>query len=244
MKVVGASCRAHPILALLSLLLAFPVCALPQAQQPDESVVIRGVDAAVNARLDAIQQYTVTEHYAVFRNNDEIHPAAEMTVKTVYQQETGKSYTIVSESGSEVIRKFVLDSILENEKRINQPGIRERSWLTSANYEMKLNPGGPQIVDGRNCLVLSIHPRQKAPNLLIGTIWVDVKDDSIVQIQGTASKSISVFTGPTQMMRQYADINGFSMATHARAASSSFLFGETIVTIDYRDYQMQIRGNK
>jgi hypothetical protein len=138
----------------------------------------------------------------------------------------------------------VLDSILENEKRINQPGIREGSWLTSANYEMKLKPGGPQPLDGRDCYVLSINPRQKAPNLLIGTIWVDTRDDSIVQLQGTASKSISAFTGPTRMMRQYTNVNGFAMATHARAASNSFLFGQTVVTIDYQDYEFQLRATK
>jgi hypothetical protein len=31
------------------------------------------------------------------------------------------------------------------------------------------------------------------------------------------------------------------MATHARAVSNSFLLGETIVTIDYQDYKMQLR---
>jgi len=36
-------------------------------------------------------------------------------------------------------------------------------------------------------------------------------------------------------------LNGYAMATHARAVANSFLFGQTIVTIDYRDYQIQIR---
>jgi hypothetical protein len=31
------------------------------------------------------------------------------------------------------------------------------------------------------------------------------------------------------------------MATHARAVSNSFLLGKTVVTIDYRDYQVQLR---
>ena len=40
------------------------------------------------------------------------------------------------------------------------------------------------------------------------------------------------------MMRQYVDIDGFGEAMHARAESDSFLFGPTVVTIDYRDYQI------
>jgi hypothetical protein len=31
------------------------------------------------------------------------------------------------------------------------------------------------------------------------------------------------------------------MATHARAVSNSYLLGRTVVTIDYRDYQIQLR---
>jgi outer membrane lipoprotein-sorting protein len=211
------------------------------AQQPDAASVIHEVDAAVKARIDNMAGYTVTEHYAVYRSNDEIHPVAEMVVKTTYKQESGKSYIIVSQSGSAIMRNLVLNTILDNEKRLNQPGIREGAWITSANYEMQLKPGGIQSLDGRDCMVLALVPKRKAPYLFEGTLWVDSKDGSIVQLQGTASKSPSILTGPTQVMRQYANIGGFSQATHARAVSISSMFGETTVKIDYHDYQVQLR---
>jgi hypothetical protein len=230
----------HCLSLLLSALLFFLAANAPlPAQQPDEAAIVRGIDAAVQTRVNTIASYTVTEHYLVFRNNDEAHPAAEMTVKTGYQRETGKNYTILAQSGSDMLRKFVLNSILDNEKHINQPGVREGSWFTSANYEMKLQPGGPQHINGRDCYALSITPRRKEHYLIAGTLWVDAKDESIVQIQGTASKSVSVFTGPTQVMRQYTNIDGFAEATHARATSSSFLFGSTVITIDYEDYHIE-----
>jgi hypothetical protein len=43
------------------------------------------------------------------------------------------------------------------------------------------------------------------------------------------------------MTRQYINVNGFAMATHARAVANSFLFGQTVVTIDYSDYHIQLR---
>jgi outer membrane lipoprotein-sorting protein len=211
------------------------------AQQANNSSVVQHIDAAVQARFENTLGYTVTENYAVFRNNDLIHPTAQMTVKTTYRKETGKSYQIVSQSGSEMIRRLVLSVILDNEQRINLPGNREGSWITSANYEMKLTPGGTQRLDGRDCYVVDLSPKRKAPQLIEGTLWVDARDYTVVQIQGTASKSPSVFTGPTQMMRQYRNVSGYAMATHARAISNSFLFGQTTVTIDYRDYQVQLR---
>jgi hypothetical protein len=209
------------------------------AQQADPSTVIRQIDAAVMARVNSIAGYVVTEHYRVYRGKDEVHPVAEMVVETTYRKETGKSYAIVSESGSALVRRLGLYSILNNEKTINLPGNVEKSWITSANYEMTLKPGGIQSMDGQNCLVLGINPKQKAPNLIVGNLWVDAKDFRIVRIEGDSSKIPSVFAGTTHLIRQYANIGGFSMATHARAESSTFLYGRTVVTIDYTNYRIQ-----
>jgi outer membrane lipoprotein-sorting protein len=211
------------------------------AQQLDEATVIKGVGAAVKARLDNVLGYTVTEHYAVYRSGDETHPAAEMTVKTVYREETGKTYTPISQSGSAILRSQVLGAILENERLLNLPGNREAAWITSANYHMQLAPGGHQMIDRRDCVVLTLVPKHSSPHLFTGTLWVDSKDFSIVQLQGVTSKSPSFITGPTQVMRQYALVSGYAQATHARAESDSFLFGKTIVKIDYSDYQVQLR---
>lgn len=210
------------------------------AQQVDAAAVIQQVDRAVMARVNGISGYTVTEHYAVFRSHDEDHPAAEMTVKTTYRKESGKSYEILSQSGSAVLQKVVLGAILDNEKKINQPGVREGSWFVSANYDMKLKSGQIEQIDGRDCVALSISPKRKATYLIEGTIWVDAKDGTIVRVEGQSSKSPSMFTGPTQMSRQYVNIDGFSEATHARAVSNSGIVGQTVVKIDYSGYQIEL----
>jgi hypothetical protein len=206
----------------------------------DESAVLRRIDAAAEFRYENVLGFTDIEHYAVFRGKDETHPAAEMTVKTTYRKGVGKSYGILSKSGSDIIQKFGLQPLLDNEQIINLPGNTQRSWFTTANYEMKLKPGGPQPMDGRGCLAISMKPRQKAPNMIDGTLWVDAKDDSIVRIEGIASRNPSVFSGTTQMMRKYENLYGFAMATRARAEANSFLFGRTVVTIDYSGYQFQL----
>ncbi len=214
------------------------------AQQPDQAAMIRQIDSAVAARVDNILEFTDVEHYSVYRGGDETHPAAEMTVRDTYRKGVGKEYTTLSESGSGLILRFGLKPLIDNEKTINLPGNWEKSWFTSANYEMKLKPGGVQRLNGRDCFVFAITPRAKAPNLIIGTLWADTKDGSLVQIEGDSSKSPSAFAGTTHMMRQYTNINGFAMAMHARAQSTSMLFGQTVVTIDYRDYHLQLRGSK
>jgi len=122
--------------------------------------------------------------------------------------------------------------LIDNEKTINLPGNVQKSWFNSANYEMKEKPGGMQRLNGRDCYVLAISPKRGAPNLIVGTLWADAKDGSLVQIEGVASKSPNAFAGTTHMLRQYANTSGFAMALYARAESTSMLFGRTVVTID------------
>jgi outer membrane lipoprotein-sorting protein len=219
--------------------LAFNESTSPETPPPDQNTIIRQIDAAVLARVNSISGYTVTEHYAVFRGDDESHSVADMTVKTTYRKDSGKSYDIISEGGSSVIRRLGLDPILQSEMEINLPDHVAQSWIVSANYDMMLR-SGIQKLDGRDCYVVAISPKRKAPNLIVGSIWVDAKDFTIVRLEGIASKAPSVFAGATHMMRQYTNVGGFSMATHARAESSTFVYGKTIVTIDYSGYNIQL----
>jgi hypothetical protein len=231
--------HAASLVARLALAASLLAATVP-AQAPDAASVIRSVDAAVARRVDNVLGFTDTEHYAVYRGRDELHPAAEMTVIGSYKKDVGKSYTILSESGSSIIQRFGLKPLLANEQNINLPENVKRSWFVSANYDMKVRPGGPVPLNGRSCFVLDIRARQKAPNLIDGSIWVDVRDGTLVQIDGVATAAATPYSGPAHMVRQYANMNGFSMATHARAESNSFLFGRTVVTVDYSNYRLQL----
>ncbi len=216
-------------------------CAPVPTQERDPAAVIRGVDAAVAARFENVLGFADVEHYAVYRGDDQVHPAAEMTVLDTYKKGAGKTYTLMSQSGSSILLRFGLKPLLDNEQTINQPGNVEKSWFTSANYTMALKAGNVQKLNGRDCFALDIKPKQEAPNLIIGTMWVDAQDGTLVQIDGVASKNPSTFSGTTHMLRQYTNINGYSMAIHARAESDSPLFGRTVVTIDYSDYKLEIK---
>jgi len=202
--------------------------------------VIRLIDAAVQRRFEHVLGFTDIEHYAVFRGRDETHPAAEMTVKTTYKKGVGKSYEVQSQSGSAIVQRFGLRPLLDNEKIVNLPGNVERSWFNSANYQMKLRPGGVVQLDGRDCYVLDVTAKRKAPNMINGELWVDARDGSIVKLDGIASKSPSPLAGPTHLMRQYMELDGYPMGTHARAESNSALIGRTVVVIDYGEYHLEL----
>jgi hypothetical protein len=223
---------------LLGFCLASPL--VPSlVSQSVEANVIRGIDTSVAGREENLLGYSVTEHYSVFRGQDKAHPAAEMTVKTTYEKDKGKSYQILNESGSEIILKQVLARVLDSERIATEPANRSTALINSANYAMHVK--GSEIVGGRACLALAIVPRRKGQYLFQGDLWVDARDGSIVQLAGYTAKSPSIFAGPTQVARQYAIIDSFPMATHASATSQSWLFGQTTIEIEYTGYQIERR---
>lgn len=224
-----------------ALVLLLSICGLaPGAQEPDPAAIIHGLDVENQSRSDHIRSFTDVEHYAVFRGSDQVHPVAEMTVRMTYQKGVGKSYQVLSQSGSNLIINHGLRPLLDNEKNINDPARVAQSWFTSSNYEMNLKPGVTQTIDGRPCLALAIHPRHQAPNMIEGTLWLDVQDHTLVEVEGIASQKPSIFAGTTHMMRRYANMRGYAMAIHARAESHSLLFGRTVITIDYSDYRFEM----
>ena len=231
-------CLARSISACL---LAHAALATASAQQaPDLATIVRGVDGSVKDRLDRLAAYTVTEHYAVFRGREFSKPAAEMLVRTTYKKETGKSYQILSQSGSSLWRNEVLKTLLENEQKMSQPGNVETALINSTNYEMKLDRNAAQTLEGRQCLVLDITPRRKSQYLFNGQLWVDAHDFAIVQLKGTAAKSAVFIANAAEVTRQYADFENVPMATHAEAVSGSALLGQTVIKVDYSGYQMQL----
>jgi outer membrane lipoprotein-sorting protein len=202
-----------------------------------DAEIIQGIDAAVYSRFNAISGYTVQEQYTLYRNADPT-PAAEETIKTVYTRAVGKEYTPIAQSGSAFLRSAVIDRVLAGEKDLNLAANREGALITSKNYEFHPQPG---VVDlnGRQCIVVTLKPLRKSPHLFNGKMWIDASDYTVVRLQGAPSQSPSIFAGQATVARDYIKVDGFSMATHAEARSHTFLFGETLLKIDYTNYQIQ-----
>lgn len=213
-----------------------------QSQAPG-AVVFQRIDEAVQHRVDNVAGFTDIEKYDVYRGHDETHPVAEIVVKAVYRRDKGRSYQVLSQNGSDMIRRFGLLPLLKHEEQLSAPGNMEHSWFTSANYEMKLNSSETQSVAGHQCYQVAITPRHKAPNAIEGTLWVDANDFSVVKVEGVASRRPSMLAGTTRMMREYKQVHGYSMATHARAVSDSHFIGRTVVTVEYSNYHLDFYPN-
>jgi hypothetical protein len=200
--------------------------------------VTQRIDAAVKFRNDSIARYTVQELYSIYRNGG-TEPAAQVTVNVVYSRDVGKEFTPVSATGSTVLRNMVIDKVLAGEKEMAKAANRDSVSVTSANYEMRLHPEHAAI-NGRDCIVMDIKARRKASSLLNGKGWFDAGDFTLVQLEGSPAASLSMFAGDATGKREYARVDGFSMAQHSELKTHNFLLGDTLVKIDYTDYKIQV----
>jgi hypothetical protein len=206
------------------------------AEHLSDQEIVKRIDAAVYERTNTLAGYDVKEQYDIYRNG-EAKPSAQMTLKAAYSYLSGKVYTLLAQSGSSLLRTLVLDKVLASEREMAKADVRESVWLTSANYEMHPEPGRV-VRNGRQCLIVDLKPLRRSPNLFNGKAWVDAADFTVLRVEGSPAQNVSIFTGQTTIMRDYARIDGFSMATHAEARSHSFLLGDTVMTIDYTGYQI------
>lgn len=207
-----------------------------------DAEIIQRIDAAVHARTSNVAAYTVQELYSIYRNG-ETTPSAQVTVKTNYTRANGKEYTPISQTGSALMRNVVVDKVLGNEKEMAKAANRESVALTSANYEMRPEPGTVQQnveFNGKPCIIVDLKARRKISYLFNGKGWFDANDFTLVHIEGNPAASPSFFAGQTAGIRDYTKIEGFSMAHHAEMRSHSFLFGDTLMKIDYSNYQIQL----
>jgi hypothetical protein len=83
----------------------------------------------------------------------------------------------------------VFSRLLESESEASQPGARERSRITPANYSVSM--AGEKSINERPAYIIEIAPLTHNKYLIKGRIWVDAEDYAIVRIEGTPAKKPS-----------------------------------------------------
>jgi outer membrane lipoprotein-sorting protein len=201
-----------------------------------EDAVISKTAAVIRARFANIQGYTVTEHYAVYRNGSTT-PSAEKTVLAIYEKSKGIRYTTISQSGSSTFQNRVIEPSLGSEKQIYDPTMRGQLMLTTENYEIGVEPAR-SFIGTQDCVVLDVKARKPSVYLINGKAWVDAKTYLLARVQGTQSKSSSLWAGTPLVTRDFTNVNGFAMVTHEKIEAHNFLLGQTVEEIEYKDYKL------
>ena len=207
-----------------------------RASGADASELNRIIDGMIRrqeAQLEAIASYTRIQSYSV--TSARFGARATREVRIHSDRIKGKSYEIISRSGSTVIQNRVIDGLLDAEIRSSLGA----ELLTRANYSFRLL--GQEDPGGGNCYVLETIPTHKDTRLLKGRIWVDTEDFSVMRVEGRSSESPSFWVGKPVIVRDYTRIEGYSWATRAHSHVENLLLGKSELVIEYSDYQFEFK---
>jgi outer membrane lipoprotein-sorting protein len=196
-----------------------------------EDVVNRMLQAD-EKRLAEFQGYTATRRYSL--ENKRVNKSAEIMVRVTCTSAGSRSFAVLSESGSSIIRNRVLRKLMDAEAEASQQDLRERNRIVPANYDFRL--AGSETTDGRPAHILEIVPKTPNRFLIRGRIWVDAEEYAISRIEGTPAKNPSFWTRSIQIVHCYGKTGPFWLPTLNHSRAEARIFGSTEVTIEYFDY--------
>ncbi len=157
-----------------------------------------------------------------------------MSVEFDYDAASGKSYRIVSQSGSKILGEKILKRAIDSEIEASKDN--GASALTPTNYSFQLL--GSESLNGRPAYILSVEPLTGSKFLYRGKVWVDATDFGVAKIEASPAKNPSFLISRTLIRWTYAKLGNFWMPQESRSESKIRIGGTAVLTIDYGTYQI------
>lgn len=195
--------------------------------------ILQHMDRTDEARQQALQSYKAVRRYHL--KNGRFNQKAEALVNISYIATGEKTFHVVSESGSGVLRSRVFKRMIEAEAAASKN--RQGTRFTAENYKFKLLRTEP--MDGRMSYVLDIDPIRPTKYMVKGLIWVDTVDYAVIRFEGKPAVNPSFWMTNTRIMSRYAKSGDFWLPFENRSKTDARLFGETEITIHTTEYQLE-----
>ena len=151
-----------------------------------------------------------------------------------YDAASGKSFRILSQSGSRILAEKVLKRAMDSEIEASKDS--GATALTPANYRFQLL--GSESLDGRPAYILSVEPLKESKFLYRGKIWVDATDFAVAKIEAAPAKNPSFWISRTLIQYTSAKTGNFWLPQRSRSESKIRIGGTAVLTIDYGAYQI------
>lgn len=194
--------------------------------------IVERIEQHNQAQKGELKAYKALRHYVAEYQGFSTRIEAGMDVEVNYDAATGKSFRIVSQSGSHLLCEKVLKRAVDSEKEASQD--QGSTALTEANYRFHL--GGSENVAGRPAYILDVEPLTASKFLYRGKIWVDAADFAVVKMETEPAKSPSFWIARTLIHYTSAKTEGFWLPQQVRSETRVRIGGTAVLTIDYGSY--------
>lgn len=183
---------------------------------------------------EGLKHYKAVRHYKVeYRGLGTLE--AQMEVEVDFDSTSGKSFRIISQSGSKIFGEKVLKRAMDSEKEAWQDG--GATAMTQANYRFQLL--GTDSLDGRPAYILNVEPLTESKFLYRGKIWVDATDFAVVKVDASPAKNPSFLISRTVIRYTCAKTGDFWLPQQSRSETKVRIGGTAVLTIDYGTYQIK-----
>ena len=157
-----------------------------------------------------------------------------MDVEMSYDAVTGKSFRIVSQTGSNLLCDKVLKRAIDSEKEASQD--KSLTAFNETNYSFSLL--GTDTVNGRATYILHEEPRMEGKFLSRGKIWIDAEDFAVIKMETEPAKNPSFWISRTSISSSSVKTDGFWLPGHTRSETKVRIGGTAVLTIDYGTYKV------
>lgn len=205
----------------------------PQAGLSAAQIVVQ-MQAHDRIQKQELQHYQSLRVYRVEYRGYSARIKAQMKVLFQYDAVSGKSFRILSQSGSSFLCKEVLKRAVDSEEQASRQ--KGSTALTSANYTFRLL--GKDTVNGRLAYILKVTPLKPEKFLYKGKIWIDATDFALVKIEAAPAKNPSFWISRTTIRFRNAITDGFWLPQETSSKTSVRIGGNAVLTIHYGPYQI------
>lgn len=212
----GVKWAAGTTLVWLLTLTAIPSAETPSSPTPDST--------------PAIGQEPLTQYRALRRmhaRSEKFGHEGWLEAWTELDQR-GFRFDVVSERGSDYIRKKVLRQILQLEQEAVAKGESSRADFTASNYEFS----EPDVQQPGERHVL-LKPKRKDVMLIDGRMVLSPDGRELRRVEGRLAKNPSFWTSLVKVVRRYARLDGVSVPISVESTAKIKIAGASYMQVDY-----------
>jgi hypothetical protein len=228
----GSAALLAVVFALAAGLVWAEDAAMPVPASLNATQIVVRMRRQTQAQTVELRHYQALRHYQVEYRGFAARVAAAMDVEVNYDAAAGKSFRIVSQSGSHLLCEKVLKRAMDSEAEAYKD--KGSTALTEVNYRFQL--AGTDIVESRPAYILDVEPLTASKFLFRGKVWVDAADFAVVKMETEPAKSPSFWISRTLIHYSSVKTESFWLPRQVRSETRVRVGGTAVLTIDYGTY--------
>jgi hypothetical protein len=180
------------------------------------------------ARVSQRPAVAYTAHRRLRAELLDSHEQGWMDVLAQFDPQGGLRYSVLSEGGSERIRRRALYTVLNREVDASRRGDQSQSAFSLDNYQFGISQMASDVIR------IAMTPLRRDARLINGIATVHPGTSTLVQVEGALAKDPSFWVRDVRVALRYASLAGATLPVQLNTWARVRFFGPARLEIDVR----------